>query len=820
MQFVHQALTWGFLLALVPLLIHLINMLRHRRVQWAAMEFLLASYKKHRKWIWLKQLLLLLARIAAVALVVAMLAQLKTRDQWVAIFGGRITHHYVVLDDSYSMSDRVAGASAMDAAKQVIESIVGRSIQEDSPQKLTLIRYSQTREKGLGLGARGSEESDGAEAIAGTSAADFNAEPIDSNFDVTLERKLRAIEATQLAVGPLDALGVLRQLLGEAKDETAIVYLLSDFRQKDWAGAAELRDALGQVRRSDAEVHLVNCTRSTEPNLGIVAIEPADETRAAGVPLFVNVKVKNFGAKAASKVQLKLQSTFYPPEAIAKTQPAAADSLKGQVDDLATLLIDQIGPGETLTRRIQVYFPQPGKHVVEASLPEDPVEADNRRWCVIDFPAGERVLVIDGSGHEKNAYYLGVAFRPLLRSNTGIQPDVKPAAFLRDTTPETLQEYAAIYLLDVSRLDGRGVQSLETYVQTGGGLAIFVGPAVNTSYYNQALYQDGQGLLPAPLGIETSLPPAVDPGEPDLVLANHPIFSFFQNETNPLIRGVKIERFYKVADGWKPTAAQAVEVLARTRDKSPLAIGKKLGQGEVVMFLTTLAPEWNDWAKNPSFVVVALKLQSYLAMARRPDDPRLVGTPLELNLEAGRFLPDVAIVVPGEKVGSRVRIERQASGESAPHAAREGDIAPESTPHAPREESITRSRPAERVPRRTMVGETDRAGIYEAWPKTTKGEIDLRRWAFNVDPDEGDLTVVPAAELIARLDPVKVHYHDADQYQQDEVASTGYNLSMLLLGGLVLLLIGEQLLAYSSSYHVNERGAHHAERDGYVGGRG
>src|SRR5215471_19601079 len=145
MQFVHQTLTWGFLLALVPLLIHLINMLRHRRVHWAAMEFLLASYKKHRTWIWLKQLLLLLARIAAIAMVVAMLAQLKTRDQWLAIFGGRVTHHFVVLDDSYSMSDRVAGESAMDAAKQVITAIVGRAIQEDTQQKLTLIRYSQAR---------------------------------------------------------------------------------------------------------------------------------------------------------------------------------------------------------------------------------------------------------------------------------------------------------------------------------------------------------------------------------------------------------------------------------------------------------------------------------------------------------------------------------------------------------------------------------------------------------------------------------------------------------------------------------------------------
>src|SRR6478672_7179015 len=167
MQFVYQALTWGFLLALLPLLIHLINMMRHRRVKWAAMEFLLQSYKKHRRWIWLKQLLLLLARMAAVVLLVAMLAQLKTRDQWLALFGGKATHHYVLLDDSYSMSDRVAGQSAFDASRQVIASIVQGAKTADNPQKLTLLRYSQAR---------------GGADVSANSAADFNSETIDSEF--------------------------------------------------------------------------------------------------------------------------------------------------------------------------------------------------------------------------------------------------------------------------------------------------------------------------------------------------------------------------------------------------------------------------------------------------------------------------------------------------------------------------------------------------------------------------------------------------------------------------------------------------------------
>ena len=126
MQFIHQALAWGFLIALAPVLIHLINMMRRRRVKWAAMEFLLQSYRKHRRWVWLKQLLLLLMRMAAVALIVAMLAGWVSREKWLAIFGERTTQHYVLLDDSYSMSERAGGASAFERGLQAVSRIAAR----------------------------------------------------------------------------------------------------------------------------------------------------------------------------------------------------------------------------------------------------------------------------------------------------------------------------------------------------------------------------------------------------------------------------------------------------------------------------------------------------------------------------------------------------------------------------------------------------------------------------------------------------------------------------------------------------------------------
>ena len=46
--FVHPTLLWGLAIIALPVLIHLINMVRQRRVQWAAMEFLLHSQKQEQ----------------------------------------------------------------------------------------------------------------------------------------------------------------------------------------------------------------------------------------------------------------------------------------------------------------------------------------------------------------------------------------------------------------------------------------------------------------------------------------------------------------------------------------------------------------------------------------------------------------------------------------------------------------------------------------------------------------------------------------------------------------------------------------------------
>src|ERR1700683_3326687 len=88
-----------------PILIHLINRMRFRRIRWAAMEFLLKSQKRNRRRLIIEQLILLLLRILLVLLAAFLLARYLysgAQDE-----GG--TKHVVFLDPTFSMTDHRIG---------------------------------------------------------------------------------------------------------------------------------------------------------------------------------------------------------------------------------------------------------------------------------------------------------------------------------------------------------------------------------------------------------------------------------------------------------------------------------------------------------------------------------------------------------------------------------------------------------------------------------------------------------------------------------------------------------------------------------------
>src|SRR2546421_6437044 len=95
----------GLALISVPIIIHLINRMRFRRVRWAAMEFLLKSQKRNRRRLIIEQLILLFLRCLLVLLAGLLVARYLGFSA-LSFLQAKTTTHVLVLDDTLSMTDR------------------------------------------------------------------------------------------------------------------------------------------------------------------------------------------------------------------------------------------------------------------------------------------------------------------------------------------------------------------------------------------------------------------------------------------------------------------------------------------------------------------------------------------------------------------------------------------------------------------------------------------------------------------------------------------------------------------------------------------
>ncbi|MBM3998877.1 MAG: hypothetical protein FJ297_04925 [Planctomycetes bacterium] len=774
-QFGFPTLIPGFLLVLVPLLIHLINLLRHRRVKWAAMDFLLKSHKKHRKWIWLRQMLLLASRMAAIALLVAMLAQWKPRHSLFARFSGASAHHYVLLDDGFSMDERSGGMSAFDRGLRAIREVGERALEQDGPQRITLIRFSRAAAP-----MAETETAERAERIA-----DWNAAVVDGRFESSFEEIRRRLVVSELAPSPLAALAITRRLVEADDFGTKRVYVVSDFRANPWANPAELRSSLFELETAGAQIELIHCVRQAQPNLAIVDAQPEPGPRVAGVPLFINVDIRNFGSVAARNVQLKVRTRFFD-ESLATS--AAPGQFEGEVEELPVDLLESIAPGDIVRRRVQVFFPSPGRHVVEAVLPEDPIAADNRRWCVIDFRSGEPVLVIDGDPERRNAFYLESIFQPGPNARTGIEPVIQDGAFLRDAPAEDLERFATVYLLDVGKLEGRAVERLEAFVSGGGGLAFFLGPRTDRAFVNEWLYRDGKGVFPLPIEEQDLLPPTEEE-EPDVNVegSEHPVFRDLLAGRNPLIRLIHVDRYFAPPPDWRPSGTSTAQVIASLRNRDPLMIERPFGDGRVIATLSTYAPIWNDLALGPN-ALLALQLQAYLAQGRRRFETRRVGSPVRVEWNLDAFRPDVKFVLPGTSGMPKRTLDRRLEPIEGGSKIGRATVGASPDPQG-------------------FPGETERAGVMESWASGLAGATEIRRFALNVDPLESDPTLADMRKLIGDLNPVRADWRYADQSQFDALTAANLPPNLLLLVMLLGLMVSEQALAYAAGYHPPRGGS-------------
>src|SRR5437764_13889549 len=120
MSFLQPLLLAALPLVALPIIIHLINQRRYQTIRWAAMIFLLAANRMSRGYARLRQMLILLFRMLAIAGLIFAVSRPLAGGWLGRAGGGRPDTTIILLDRSPSMRQQGPGTvvSKLEAARQ------------------------------------------------------------------------------------------------------------------------------------------------------------------------------------------------------------------------------------------------------------------------------------------------------------------------------------------------------------------------------------------------------------------------------------------------------------------------------------------------------------------------------------------------------------------------------------------------------------------------------------------------------------------------------------------------------------------------------
>ncbi len=736
---VWPTLFWGGAAAMsVPIIIHILARRRFKRIRWAAMEFLLQAEQQNRRRVQLEDLILMLLRCLAVLLLALLVARPFLQPQGLAAMlgGSERTERIFVLDDSFSMGYEVGEGDVFERGKEAVTRLV-KVLREQSPNDtVTLLRTSAMQ-------------------TPVARSVFLNDEQTADLFE-----RIEGLTVSESAMASRDVVGAVRKLLDEQADAiNASVYVVSDFQRKDWIDApgegetataspmAELAEWGGEDR--DLSVVLVDVGESRASNVAVNGLRSLQSRFVAGVSGDVEVTLVNHAEQATDKLDLDV------------TIGAAGQP---------TVAVEAIEPAGETKSAIPVVFTQAGYDSVTVSTAADALPADDARTLVVEAVEAVRILIVNGEpssdSYRDEVALLRTAIRPAGEVFSGNEVEVIDETQL-DTAD--LSNFDVIYLTNVYRVSEPTAEVLSAFVGAGGGLAIFLGDQVDPDFYNDTLYRDGKGLLPLPLGERRTAPStgtrfsAVD--------RLHPIVRVFGGRNNPFVGRIRFDQYFTsvmpddedAADG---SFAPKAKIIARydDGDAMPAIVERRFGEGRVIVVTSTVDQEWNDWARDASYVVTMLEMTQYLARGEGADSDLLVGDPVRFGLDPARFERDVLVRTPQYPAEQEVPVTAQAAEDGQGFEL--------------------------------IWDETSRSGVYRFVLTGMTGEQTIRAVAVNLDPQESDLVKATQAELEERITELPFTYLDGVEAigEVDEAARSELWRSVLVAA--MVVLMGEQFLAW------------------------
>ena len=423
MAFLNSLFLWGIAAAAIPLIIHLIRRSRPVKLPFAAMRFLQMEPDKRVRNQRLKQILLLLMRMTALALLALAFARPVLEDSKAVIWGEQPEAAVVLIDHSLSMAYEDNLQRALQEARKLLGGF-------QAGDQVAVMRFAETAQM---------------------------VEQAERGFPALAARLERMVPLSHRSTHYLAALQAAEAWLLDSPLQRKTIYLISDLQKSALSNLATRWELQPGIELRVLPVH-----PNHPSNVAVADVLVSEKSRGVRRK-DVLVRVRNYG-KEKERVTVSLHLN---DKRVSRKR--------------TTLLPDE----EKLVPFKNVVFPlglAAGTVALEA---DETLTADNRFYFVSESRAQPEILAVSGEPNARDVtqdelFFLERAINvPRLAKYKLVKTNPQSLG------QYDFNNYRAVILANVKDLSRSVVERLVYYVRGGGGLLLTLGDRTNPTIFNR-----------------------------------------------------------------------------------------------------------------------------------------------------------------------------------------------------------------------------------------------------------------------------------------------------------------------------------------------
>lgn len=532
MSFLNPIFLFALAAVGLPLVIHLLNLRKPKRVQFSTLAFFKELQKTTIRKIKIKRWLLLMLRLLAIACLAMVLARpflppaLSTGAS-----SNQPTVYAILVDNSISMSRIGSKGPLLNQAKELIETIVESSKEND--------RF----------------------VIQTTNGAPLNASVSTAS---QLSRKIDEIETTKAGAFISERLSTLFTVLEESPFQNKKVYLVNDHNSQ----LVSVLNTDFEEENSKFALTILNVEDVKVQNTFISKVSTTSSMVGKDIPFTLDVSVKNSGDVIAANQFLTLN---------------VEEATVGQYSL-------QIAPEETQTFSFEINPNRSGSVTGVVSIEGDGFLLDNKHYFSIQIPSKRNILwVNEDSNNPMNVSYTSAILEAQGDKNNQIEYKGIATEELSNTD---ITDYDAVILEGLDEVPEFIFSNIQEFVQNGKGLVFFPSETANIQNYNKFMNLFNVGNFVGVLGDYTSFKSIAKGSE---LLEDHPIFTgLFERESKDEQLTFTVPDIYYYLKLRTNNSGLGLNIIEMNNGDALLR-EKKFGEGRVLVYTIGNNPSWSNF---------------------------------------------------------------------------------------------------------------------------------------------------------------------------------------------------------------------------------